>query len=434
MRKKAWLQKVLTSMLLCLLVSGAFADVPISYDNARAAMQRKDWETANYEWRHILELDPHNLEATLGLAESLFNTGFYQESTDLLEAIPPQQRSILVDIALARTYAATKNYVKSASSYLTILGKKPFLASASQELEAVQTHLQPQDRKIVTNKLDTIAKAAKARGDSALKASNYTDAATYYEIVATHFHTVGLVNDYGLALLLAGQYQKAHDQFALLKTKGKLRFSQVHSNAAIASLSIGNYAEAKQEIAEAINAATNNARLKAQLYNNLGYIMEMSSKRQDAKFAYQHAISLDPAMRTAQLNLAFVQQEDREYNDAITNYEEILKKNPQNPEVWNRLGFVYELQYKTKPAMRAYQRAMEVDPKYKDSYYNLSTLYKKMGKVKEANETLRQLAEMNYVDLEAKVGNKPKSSSIKNNPLKYVVLFPSNPTVIASIQ
>ena len=128
----------------------------------------------------------------------------------------------------------------------------------------------------------------------ALKAGNYKDAATYYEIVASHFHTVGLVNDYGLALLLAGQYQKAHDQFALLKAKGKLRFSQVNSNAAIASLSIGNYAEAKREIAEAINAA-DDSRLKAKLYNNLGYIMEMSSKRQDAKFAYLHAMTLDPA-------------------------------------------------------------------------------------------------------------------------------------------
>jgi tetratricopeptide (TPR) repeat protein len=433
MRKKVWLLRILTGTMLCALVAGAFADVPINYDNARAAMQRKDWETANYEWRHILELDPQNLEASLGLAESLFNAGFYQEATGLLEAIPAKRRTTLVDIALARTYAATKQYVKSAQVYVNLLNKNPFLASAVQELEALEPHLDSQDRKLIITKTNNIANLSKTRAENAIKAGNFKAAAAYYEIVANHYHTVGLVNDYGLALLLAGEYQKAHDQFALLKTKGKLRFSQVNSNAAIASLSIGNYAEAKQEIAEAINAA-DGSQLKAKLYNNLGYIMEMSSKRQDAKFAYQHALTLNPAMHTAQLNLAFVQQEDREYADAVTNYEEILKKNPNNPEVWNRLGFVYELQYKAKPAMKAYERAMEIDPKYKDSYYNLSTLYKKMGKVKDANETLRKLAEMNYAELESKTPSKHKTPLQNNNPLKYVVLFPSNPHVIASIQ
>lgn len=432
MRHKSLFIKLLASSLLCLSMPLANADVPLNFDAARAAMQRKDWETANYEWRHILELSPNNVEATLGLAESLFNTGFYQEAISLLENIPAQNRSILIEVALGRTYAITKQYSRSKDMYLQILAKKPFFTPAFKELSALQPKLQPQDRKLVTSKLNAIAKAAKEQGDISLKALKYTDAANYYEIAATHFHTVGLVNDYGIILLLAGQYQKAHDQFALLRTKGKLRFSQVNSNAAIASLSIGNFAEAKLEIAQAIKAAENR-KLKAKLYNNLGYIMEMSSKRQDAKFAYLHALSLDTSLHTAQMNLAFVQQEDREYDEAIANYEELLKQNPNNPEIWNRLGFVYELQNKAKAAQNAYRRAIETDPKFKDSYYNLATLYKKMGKLKEANETLRQLAEINYAELEAK-NKTPDSPISKSNPLKYVMLFPSHPAIISSIQ
>jgi len=408
------------------------AGIPITYENARAAMARKDWEAANYEWRHILDLDPGNQEATVGLAESLFNTGFHQEAILLLDGLPTDRRPLMAELALGRAYAITQDYAKSKDAYLRILQKKPFQVNAFNELRALYPKLTQEDKKTVKSRLDNIAKAAKGRSDNALKAGKFSEAAAYYEIATAHYHTVGLYNDYGLVLLLAGQYQKAHDQFATLKKLDKLGFSEVCSNAAIASLSIGNFGEAKTEILDAIQSAENNKR-KAQLYNNLGYILEMTRKRQEAKFAYQHAMQLDPNLLTAQLNLAFVQQADREYVEAIDNYEKILAKHPHNAEVWNRLGFTYELQFKSKPALSAYQKAIGADPKFKESYINLALLYKKMGKLKQANDTLRQLAEMGFAEMEAQKDTNSQAN-LQKNPLKYVVLFPSNPHVIANIQ
>lgn len=397
-------------------------------------MQRKDWETANYEWRHILELDPANQEASIGLAESLFNTGFYQDAISILEAMPMQKRPIMAELALGRTYAITQDYSRSKDSYLRALNIKPFQINAFSELRNIYPKLSPTEKKEIKAKLDAIANAAKRKSEISLSSGRYAEAAAYYEISSTHYHTVGILNDYGLVLLLAGQYKKAHDQFSLLNKLGKLRFSEVNSNAAIASLSIGNYAEARTEILSAIQAAPNNKR-KAQLYNNLGYILEMTRKRQEAKFAYMHATELDPKLLTPQMNLAFVQQADREYNEAIETYQRILKKEPNNPEIWNRLGFVYELQYKTKAAQNAYEKAIAVDPKYKESYINLSLLYKKTGKMKQANESLRQLAELGFAEMEIpKTGGAANAANPQKNPLKYVVLFPSNPKVIANIQ
>jgi Flp pilus assembly protein TadD len=171
----------------------------------------------------------------------------------------------------------------------------------------------------------------------------YQEAYAYYKIVAAQRHTVGQINNYALLLLMTGQYQKAHQQFTLLQHKDKLSFSEAKSNAAIASLSIGNFSEAKSEIQAAINTADNN-RLKAKLYNNMGYILEMSRRRNEAKFAYEHARTLDPTPMTAQLNLAFVQQANREFGEAIANYLAILKNDPENADIWNRLGFAYEVQ------------------------------------------------------------------------------------------
>lgn len=420
--------------MVVLTCSVSIANVPFSYENARAAMQRKDWETANYEWRHILELDPSNQEASIGLAESLFNTGFYQDAIGILESIPLQKRPIIAELALGRTYAVTQDYSNSKAAYLRALNVKPFQINAFTELRNIYPKLSPVEKKEAKAKLDAIASAAKRKSGNSLTAGKYAEAAAYYEIFSTHYHTVGLLNDYGLVLLLSGQYKKAHDQFSLLNKLGKLRFSEVNSNAAIASLSIGNYAEAKTEILSAIQAAPTNKR-KAQLYNNLGYILEMTRKRQEAKFAYMHATELDPKLLTPQMNLAFVQQADREYDEAIATYQRILKREPNNAEIWNRLGFVYELQYKSKPALGAYQKAIAINPKYKESYINLSLLYKKMGKMKQANESLRQLAELGFAEMEIpKAKGSVNTVNSQKNPLKYVVLFPSDPKVIANIQ
>lgn len=435
------LKKFCVSVFLALLVLGnasfSFADLAFSLQTARTAMQVKDWSTANYEWRQVLILDPSNTEAKLGLAQSLFNTKFYDESISILESIPKEKRPLVAMLGLARTYAKVEEWVKSRDSYIAILAQNPYEATAFLELKALEPKLTEPERKVIESNLARIAKMAKAKGDKSLEEGRFEDAARYYEVAVTQFKTVGLVNDYGIILLLAGEYAKAHEQFALLQRKNKLGFSEVNSNASIASLSVGNLAEAKKEILEAINEAPHD-KLKAQLYNNMGFILEMSSKRTDAKFAYQHALELNPKLFTARKNLAFVLQANQDYDDAILEYQRILKDHPSDVELWNRLGFVYELKYKSRPAVSAYQRAIAADPKNKDSYYNLAMLYKKMNRPKDADETLRRLMAISYAEIEAPKEDKkepvPQGVAHEKNPLKYVVLFPSNPKVVSRLQ
>jgi tetratricopeptide (TPR) repeat protein len=432
----------ITSLCLMLLLLAAtllpalsgFAEEPVNADSARRFMQSGQWEAANYAWRHILQQDPQNVEATVGLAESLMKTGYQQEAISLLEAIPQGKRVLYSDLVLARAYASVNEFVKSRDLYLKILATIPFQMDAFRELLPLKDHFSGNDRKFLEQDLNVVANAAKTKGDEAIKAKNYRQASNFYELAATQLNTVGLVNDYGILLLLVGQYVKAHDQFAILKGKDKLNFSEADSNAAIASLSIGNVAEAKTEMKEAINESKDD-KLKAKLYNNLGYIHEMTRHRTDAKFAYQHAIELDPTLSIAQMNLAYVQQADREFEEAIANYRQILTREPARADVWNKIGFVYELQFKSKPALAAYKKAVEVDPKNKDAYYNLSALYKKMGNVKEANASLKKVAEMNYREMESKT---PKAATppadSPNKILKFVLLFPSQPQILAGLQ
>lgn len=436
--------RLLKILFLLTILVLAWAPLPVLADNsesllqARAAMQAKDWSAANYEWRQVLSSQPNNIEAKVGLAQSLFNTKFYDESIALLESIPTQQRPLIASLGLARTYAIVQDYLKSRNEYIAILRTNPFEVNAFMELKALEPKLTEPERKAIESNLVKIAKMAQVKGNQALDEARYQDAARYYEVVAAQLKTVGVINDYGIILLLAGDYPKAREQFLLLRLKNKLGFSEVTSNASIASLSIGNLAEAKKEILDAIKDAPSD-KLKAQLYNNMGFILEMSRKRTDAKFAYQHALALNPNLVTARKNLAFVLQANQDYDEAIREYQTILRKYPKDAELWNRLGFVYELQYKSRPAVAAYKKAIEADPKNKDSYYNLALLYKKMNRMKEANDTLKAYMEGMYADMESTSSlpqeqGKAQGAAAEKNPLKFVVLFPSSPKVTAKLQ
>jgi tetratricopeptide (TPR) repeat protein len=405
---------------------------PAALESARRFMQQEQWDAANFEWRRILETEPENIEATVGLAVALLKTGFAQEAVTMLEAIPPEKRVLTGDLTLGRAYAALNNWDKSREINSKIILKLPFQIDAFRELLAGREHLSGAALQSLESDLKILGNAAQTQGEARVKAKKYGQALNFYEIAASSLKTVGLVNDYGMLLLLQGQYAKAHEQFTYLKIKDQLKFSEVDSNAAIASLSIGKLAEAKMEIQEAINACRDKT-LKAKLYNNMGYIYEMTRRRTDAKFAYQHAIELDPALTIAQLNLAYVQQADREFPEAIANYQAVLRREPKRADVWGRLGFVYELQYKSRPALAAYKKAVEIDPRNKEAYYNLATLYKKMSRLKEANAALKKVAEMNYQEIEA--GKTSQSAEpAPNKLLKFVVLFPSNPKILGALQ
>ncbi len=423
-------------LLLLFLLGTGFADVTVNRENARLAMDAKDWATANYEWRQVLLMQPEDLEAKVRLSQSLTNTGFYEEAIGLLEGIPENKRPEVANLTLARDYEKTGSLLKSRNTYIRMLVKNPYDANALSELKALEPKLTPGERKAIESNLNRLASDAKAKGEQALAQGKFPEAAKYYQMAAAQLKTVGLINDYGIILLLAGDYKQAHEQFKLLAIKNKLGFSEVNSNASIASLSVGNLAQAKKEILEAINGAPSNA-LKAELYNNMGFILEMSRKRTEAKFAYQHALQLDPNLLTARKNLAYVLQANQDYDEAVTEYQKILRTHPKEVELWNRLGFVYEMQYKSKLALSAYKHAIVADPKHTDSYYNLAMLYKKLDRMKEANDTLMQMMQIGYAEIEAPktaVAAKSETPVLEKNPLKYVVLFPANPKVTSKLQ
>lgn len=407
------------------MLSALAADHQLEATLAREMMAKKQWEYASFQWRKILVDEPDNFDANLGLGETLTNSGFAAEAVTILTNLKDKHPKPDVFYALAKAQMERKDYPAVRDVYLSILEKQPFELRAIQGLKDVLGFLPEEDVNRIKAQIQSISDQAKAKGEESIKGNKFDAASKYYAIAAANSDKTSIKNDYGLSLILAGDSQRGFDEFNNLSKKNKIVVWQVSSNASLSLLSVGKTFAARKQMEKAIKLCKD-PKYKAKLYNNLGYIYELSKRRTDAKYSYQHAIELDPTFTKSQLNLAYVEQKEREFEESVNVYKDILKREPKNSDVWTKLGFAYELLYKPKLAISAYQKAIELDPKNKEAYFNLGTLYKKMDKVKLSNDIYKKLMDQGFKEIEESSAAAAETPSL----LKYVDVFFSNQTLL----
>jgi len=404
---------------LCHQIPEAFAQMALRHDVALDYMKSQQWDYASYEWRKLIEEDPKNIRAHLGLADSLSRAGFLSDAVIHLKTVRERQPDARLDIGLAGLYRRGGNTGRAAQIYERVLAKEPFNADAFKGLYEIRQRLPKNRRGPVSKLLGNRVKLAEQKADAAMQQDAYT-AARYYRIAAIAKPSARVINNYGLALLLAGKAQQALVQFQRLKPSDKTW--QIHANAALAWLALQDGDVAIREAEKAI-ALAKNPPDKARLYNLLGYVNETSGKLSSARFAYEKALMLDPGSEKSRLNLAYVWQQSYELEKAEKIYQAILEKEPGNAAIWNKLGFVYELQHEALKAEKAYKQAIALAPDFKDALTNLALMYQKMQKKDEADEIIKQLMEMQYAAIE---GDKGKNTTrTQRHPLfEFVDVFP----------
>lgn len=377
---------------------------------ARGYMQTKQWSFANYEWRAALAQNPQNVEANLGLAESLMKSGFPKDALHHLEATRQSVDKLSIELAYGKALETVGNVMEAKAIYQRNLERLPLEAESFRRLLALLPTLPETERETLRNDLAQKAARAIQQGREALKKKNYNLAAAGYQIGIIMKPTVGDVNDYGLSLLLLGQYEEARQQFDRVQRNQANRW-EVYANAAFAALGRGNSHEAATNLEKALGLCRDDSK-KPLLYNDLGFIYENQSKWQKARNAYEKAIELNPAFTKSKLNLAYAYQKDMAYPEAIRVYQDILSSEPGNAQVLNRLGFVYELANKNRQALQTYQKAIAAAPRDQDGYYNLAILYKKLGRTKQADLTYKRLMEIEFAQMETTKDRNGTSSAI----------------------
>lgn len=379
-------------------------------DAAKSYMTTEQWGYASYEWRAALAANPNNAEAHVGLAETLIRSGYTKDAVRHLAETRKSMDKLSIELAYGQALERNGQALDAERIYLRILERVPLEANAFNRLIALQPRLSANKQKSLQEFLERKSTECAQAGRLALKHKQYDEAVGNFAISTSYNPNIKDLNDYGVALLLLGQYDEAHQQFALLN-RADIHQWEFYANTALVALGKGRSAEAATDVEKAISLCADNTQ-KPLLYNLLGFVYENQSKWAKARNAYERSIELNPGFTKAKLNLAYVYQKDMAYPEAIHTYRELLKNEPLNALLWNRLGFVYELANKERLAISSYQNAISANSNDQEGYLNLAMLYRKMGKTKAADRAYKSVMRLEFADLEHGHPAGPSSKSI----------------------
>ena len=99
----------------------------------------------------------------------------------------------------------------------------------------------------------------------------------------------------------------------------------------------------------------------------------------EAREAYQRAITLDPDHADAHVHLGRLLHEEGRPADAETHYRRALKIRPEDATAAFNLGVALEDLKRSREAIAFYERAAELDPANADAHFNAANLSEKLG-------------------------------------------------------
>ncbi len=193
--------------------------------------------------------------------------------------------------------------------------------------------------------------------------------------------------------------------------------SSSHYILAMKSIEEKNYAQAEQELKNAVAKDTSNSMYYYQLgraqanqkkykeaaasfqtsvkYNdsyapaqyNLGFVSERLNNQSQALQAYRKAYSVDPNYEKAYIAAARILVKQGDYNGGASAFNEAVRVNPSNAQTYQELGSCYSLSGKYTEAESSYKKALAyMTPGQEDpaTYYNLSSVMIAQNKTEEA--------------------------------------------------
>lgn len=122
---------------------------------------------------------------------------------------------------------------------------------------------------------------------------------------------------------------------------------------------------------------------KAEIYSDLGFVLDRQGKGEEAVENYHKALALDPECASAHFNLAVSLLRRDELDEAAVQYEAALRVKA-TAETHNGLGFILSKQGKLDEANSQFREAIRVNPKYTAAYNNLAGNLIRQGKLDAA--------------------------------------------------
>src|SRR6202012_364584 len=119
---------------------------------------------------------------------------------------------------------------------------------------------------------------------------------------------------------------------------------------------------ARGEYAAAISAFQQSDLKSALVWNSIGMAYHHLFALEEARKAYQHALTINPRFAPAANNLAAVYYGQHEFRDAEHWYKKALKHTSESAVIYCNLGTAYFGESKMKKGVKMYQKAFSIDP------------------------------------------------------------------------
>ncbi len=184
------------------------------------------------------------------------------------------------------------------------------------------------------------------------------------------------------------------------------------NNAALALTELGQLDKAESHFRKSLVVEP-----KAEIYSDLGFVLDRQGKGKEAIENYHKALALDPQCGSAHFNLAVSLLKTNKLDEAAVQYTAALDVKP-TAETHNGLGFVFSRQGKLDEAIAQFREAIRVNPSYTAAYNNLAGDLVEQGKLEEAVSYYR-----------TSLGEKPSASVFNKLGLVFVRLGRSDEAV-----
>ena len=133
----------------------------------------------------------------------------------------------------------------------------------------------------------------------------------------------------------------------------------------------------------------------AKVHNNLGLILTRQGKYDQASASFRQAIKLMPDFADAHNHFGVVLLRQGNLVDAHERFEHAIRIAPGNEKIHNNLGNLYQRQGKFEAAAAAYRQAIRLDPDYADAHNNLGIVQTRQENYRDALSAFEQALRIN---------------------------------------
>ncbi|HXT20901.1 MAG TPA: tetratricopeptide repeat protein, partial [Thermoanaerobaculia bacterium] len=148
--------------------------------------------------------------------------------------------------------------------------------------------------------------------------------------------------------------------------------------AAIAALAAAAVPPPNLERAVAAQRALAQKQPTAEVWNDLGNLLQLGGHNDEARAAYEQALQRDPKLVSAHYNLGLLLRQAGEERQAAKHFEEVVELEPGHAWGWFQLAALAEARGSDRTAVDAYARAYALDPRLSFSDVNPQVIDSKL--------------------------------------------------------